>query len=340
MPQLRGDLYTDIPMTRAAVAGFQRPGNFVAPFAFPRMMVNKPSGLYYKWLLADLNRNEMEARGDYSPAPIANFGKTTATFSVPTESLGYDLNDVARLASDQPIDPSKVIPRVLAYKALLRFEAMVGALVTTGVWYRLVSGGASDSVTEGTTSTRKRWSDTSSDPIAQIVQEQEFQGKLTGFEPNALLFGRKAWTSFRTHPVVLATLTGSTGMVRNKPASLQEVATLLDLKYVGVSKAIYNSAARGLTASNARLVPEDNALLYYRGEADGEDPGEWNDEIPVAAACPVWEAGAGNREGLRVRTFRKEEAGPGGSDHSEIDTFRTVAAVTSEMGTLFTDMTA
>ena len=154
------------------------------------------------------------------------------------------------------------------------------------------------------------------------------------------IFGRKAWTTFRTHPVVLATLTGTTGQIRNKPATLAEVAGILELSWVGVSRAIYNTAKQGASASNARLVPEDNALLYYRGEAAGDDPGEWADEMPIAGASQVWEAGAGNMEGLRIRTFRDEKAGPGGSDHSEIDTFRTMSAVTSEMGTLFTDVTA
>ena len=79
--------------------------------------------------------------------------------------------------------------------------------------------------------------------------------------------------------------------------------------------------------------------LYYRG-AQGYDPGEWTDAMPVAATCQVWADGAGNREGLRIRRFRDEKAGPGGSDHSEIDTFRTCGVVTSQMGTLFEDMTA
>lgn len=340
-PSLRGDLYTDIPMTRAAVAGLQRPGNFVAPFAFPRMKVEKPSGIYYKWLLADLNRSEMVKRGDYSPAPVAGFGKTTATFAVPTESLAYDLNDVARIASDQAIDPSQMIPALLAYKALLRMEAMVGALVDTGNWYRAVTCTTNtDSVTEGATSTRTQWSNTSSNPIKQIVEECEFSGKLTGFEHNALLFGRKAWTSFRTHPTVLATLTGSVGSIRRAPATLEEVRTILDLQWVGVSKAISNTANQGATASYSRLVPEDNALLYYRGEAQGDDPGQWTDNMPIAGAWQVWEAGAGNPQGISIRTFRKEDAGPKGSDHSEIDTFRTASVITSEMGTLFIDVTA
>lgn len=339
MPFLPGNLYVDQPLTRAAVAGMQRADSFIAMQAFPRLIVDKPSGIYHKWLLADLNRNEMVARADNAPARVATFGKEDATYSVPTESLAYDLNDTVRAAASTALNPAIVIPQLLGYKALIRLEAQVGALFSSALWYRTVTGGASDSVTEGTTSTRKRFSDSSTDPIAAFLQEIEFQSKLSGFEPDALAFGRKAWTSFRTNPYVLASLSGTGGVIRNRPATLEEVAALLGLRWVGVSKAIYNSAGQGLAASNARIVPEDSALLYYRGAA-GADPGEWTDAMPTAAACQVWADGAGNREGVRIRRFRDEKAGAGGSDHSEIDTFRTCGVVTSLMGTLFEDMTA
>jgi hypothetical protein len=340
MPHLPGDLYTDAPLTRAAVAGFQKAENFIAPFMVPRLIVDKPTGIYYKWLLADINRSEMQRRGDLSPAAVASFAKEDATYRVPTESLAYELNDTARKAAASALDPSKVIPKMLGYKALLRLEKMLAdKLFLAANWYRVVTGAGSDSVTEGTTSTRKRFSDTSTDPIKAVLQEIEFQSKLTGFEPGAFAFGRKAWTSFRTNPYVLATLTGTTGIVRTAPATTEEVARLLDLKWVGVSKAIYNTAGQGLAASNARIVPEDSALLFYRG-ASGSDPGTWNDDMPVAATCQVWAEGAGNNEGLRIRRFRVETAGAGGSDHSEIDTFRDYGVVTPEMGTLFEDMTA
>lgn len=339
MPFLPGNLYVDQPLTRAAVAGMQRAENFVAMRAFPRLIVDKPSGLYHKWLIADLNRDEMVVRGDNSPARVATFGKENATYSVPTESLAYDLNDTARAAASSALNPAIVIPQLLGYKALIRLEAQCAALFSSAVWYRTVTGGGSDSVSEGTTSTRVRWSASSTDPIVQLLQEIEFQSKLTGFEPDGLIFGRKAWTSFRTNPYVLASLSGTGGVIRNRPATTAEVAALLDLKYVAVSKAVYNSAGQNLAASNARIIPEDSALLYYRG-AQGDDPGEWTDAMPVAATCQVWADGAGNREGLRIRRFRDEKAGPGGSDHSEIDTFRTCGVVTSQMGTLFEDMTA
>lgn len=335
MPFLAGNVYADVPLTRAAIAGMQKDTNFVAMGAFPRFLVDKPSGIYNKWILGDLNRDEMKVRSDNAPAQVASFGKETATYAVPTESLAYDLNDTVRAAADASTNPATVIPRLLGYKALLRLEGMLASLFSSSVWFRTVTGGASDSVSEGATSTRKRWSLTDTDPIVQLLQEIEFQGKLTGFEPDGVIFGRKAWTAFRTNPYVLASLSGTGGVIRNRPATLEEVASLLELRYVRVSKAIKNTAGQGLAASNARIVPEKSALLYYRGDQD-----VWTDSMPVAAAMPTWADGAGNPEGLRIRRFRDEKAGAGGSDHSEIDTFRTCSVVTSAMGTLFEDMAA
>ena len=59
---LPGDLYTDAVLTRAAVANFQKDPRFVAAKAFPRMIVDKPSGLYDKVKTEDLNRDEMVVR--------------------------------------------------------------------------------------------------------------------------------------------------------------------------------------------------------------------------------------------------------------------------------------
>lgn len=338
---LPGDLYTDAVLTRAAVANFQKDARFVAAKAFPRMVVDKPSGLYDKVKTADLNRDEMEKRGPNSTAAVSKVGYEQATYSVPIESIAYELNDTARKAANVSRDPSKIIPRILALKASIRLERMLAQkfmTLATNPWYRTVTGGASDSVSAGASSTRKYFNSTSTDLVKAILDEASEMSDNCGQDPDAMLFSRDAWIAFRTNDSVLAALTvAGVPVSRNRPATTQEVASLLELSYVGVSKATYNTALANLDESNAKIVPAGTALLYVRG-ADGDDPGEWTDEMPVAGACQVWADGAGNREGLRVRRFRNEMAGSGGSDRSEMDTFRDYGVVNAKMGTFFTGM--
>lgn len=338
---LPGDLYTDAVLTRAAVANFQKDARFVAAKAFPRMIVDKPSGLYDKVKTGDLNRDEMEKRGPNSTAAVSKIGYEQAQYSVPTESIAYELNDTARKAANVSRDPSKIIPRVLALKASIRLERMLAQkflTLATNPWYRTITGGASDSVTAGPASTRKYFNSTSTDLVAAILQEASEMSDNCGQDPDAMLFSRDAWIAFRTNDSVLAALTvAGVPVSRNRPATMQEVASLLELSYVGVSKATYNTALANLDESNAKIVPAGTALLYVRG-SDGDDPGEWTDEMPVAGACQVWADGAGNREGLRIRRFRNEMAGSGGSDRSEMDTFRDYGTVNAKMGTFFTGM--
>ena len=342
---LAGDLYYNPLLTRAAVTNIQNDKRFTAARAWPRMIVDKPTGLYDKVKTGDLNRDEVEARGQNSPAAIARVGYERGTFSVPTESLAYDLNDVAVKASNVTRNPARIIPRVLGVKGSIRLERMMarkflGADGQSIPWYRTVTGGASDTVNAYTSAGTRKYFNSSTDLLVAVLEEAGYISRKAGMDPDAMLFARDAWLAFRTNDSIIAALNvAGVPVSRNRPATMQEVADLLELDWVGVSKATYNTQPYGIDPSNTEIVPAGCALLYFRGAGKNEDPGEWVDEMPVAGACQVWKDGAnGNPEGIRIRKFRDEKAGSGGSDHSEMDTFRDYGVVTPELGTFFTGM--
>jgi Phage major capsid protein E len=343
MPFNAGDFYADVPAGNIAIRRFQRDTNFVAYQMCPRMMVNKPEGIYYRWKMGDLNRDEMQERGYRAPARVGRFTKDSDTFKVNIKSLAYDLNDVEAQAADVQINPETMIPKALAYKTLISAERMIAAaMFTSTAWYRTVTGAGSPVPNRGAaTGTRGKLNDQTVDPIATFLEEIEDQGLRTGFEPTGAVFGRSAWTAFRSHQSVRAALTtlGKT-VVRNQPASLEEACGLLELKYIGVSRAIYNTKLDGDSGdpTNARIIPTDSVLLYFRTGDDASDPGLYDNDEPAACARVVWGAGAGNDSGIRIRKFRDEKAGAGGSDHSEIDAFHTYKVITPDMGTFFTGM--
>lgn len=339
----RNDFHTDIPLTNVAVARFQRMTNFVAPFAAARLPVMALSGLYDKWDMAAINRDDMHTRGDNDPAQQTQFRKTQAQYSIPVKSLAVKLNELVQSNSSVQVKPQAMVPRVLANKAAINLERQLASLFVSTAWYRTITGtaGAESGTSGGTTASLKKLSDISADPLPRIANEIQIQGKLTGTEPTGMIFGRSFWRALRYHPEIRAALSSNgTPIVRNKPASLVEMAMLLELEWCGVSKGIHNTAGLNLPAANDYIVPEASALLYFRPTSTegSDDPGSYTNEEPAALARMVYADAAGNADGMRIRALRDEFAGPGGSDHWEIDSFNAYHVVTPEMGTLWLDM--
>jgi hypothetical protein len=117
------------------------------------------------------------------------------------------------------------------------------------------------------------------------------------------------------------------------------MAALLELQWCGVSKAIYNTSLEGETATNQLIVPSDAALLYFApgaGAKDADAQMNINAAQPSALARFVYEGVA--MDGMQIRSYPDQNAGPGGSMRSVIDVYHGYGVVTKEMGTLFTGM--
>jgi len=345
MPFTGPNYYVDAIQTGVAVRRFQTEANFIAPFLAPRQNVQKPSGLYTVWTMDDFNRNEMEVRGPTALPKVGTFARATQRFDTDAQTLAYDLNDAAQAASDIDSNPNTMIPRALAYKALLSAEFRTAkAFFAPGAaspWYRTVTGGAADAISSGNaTGVRRYVDDATNDPVAWFADERSQQGKRTGQKPNAAVFGDTFWQKLRNHPLIRATLTtGSFPVVRNQMASLTDIAGLLELQYVGVSSAILNTALPGLAATNSYIVPADGALLYYApgaGSANADASLNIATDQPSAMARFVWTSMA--PDGMQIRRYREENAGPGGSWRSVMDMYNGYGIVTADMGTLFRAM--
>ncbi len=339
-----GSLYVDIPQTGIAVRRFQTATNFLAPFLAPRQVVKKPTGLYTVWRMGDLNRDEMLVRGPSSPPATATFNRDLATFKTDARSLAYDLNAATEAAADVDSDPNTMIPLALAYKYLISAEIRVAStFFSTTAWYRTVTGVASGEVpgADGaTTGTRRYFDDDAVDPVKVIMDEIRRQGLLTGQDPIAMVFGRRCWNAIRNNAKVRAQLvTGTTPVIQQRPATLDQMATLLELQWCGMSKAIYNVKLENDTPSNQLIVPPDSALLYFAPGAGGMNVDAQMNvgaEQPSALARFVWEGVA--MDGMQIRRYPDQNAGPGGSMRSVIDVYHGYGIVTKEMGTYFTGM--
>lgn len=341
--------YVDVPLTNAAIQNFQSLAGFTAPKVAPRLIVNKPSGLIHGWKMEDFNRDELTERGPNGRAGVATFGTKDINFAVSNKSLAYKLSELEKKTADVVIDPSRMVPKALALKAAISAERMMWAQFGDSTkWWRTVTGvsGAATRNRGASTGQATKFSDQTVDPLKAIAEEIEDQSLQSGLVPTGILFGASTWTQLRYHTSVRAALSsGTTPVVRNKPASEMEMAALLEVPWVGVSKAIYNTAYQNEAPTNARIVDANSMLIFYRGGSpdptalSDDDAGLYDGQSPVAMVRNVYAEMAGNNDGLRIRVLRDELAGVGGSDHWEMDELHSYLVLTKEMGTLFSAMT-
>jgi hypothetical protein len=352
MDPLYGSLYVDVPQTGVAVRRMQSDLKFVAARMVPMLKVNKPSGLYPVIVSGDLNRDEMEARGPGAPAQKAGWRRQMKNFATDARSLAYDLNDAEQAAADVETNPEIWIPRVLGYKALLHLELRLkNKFFVGGVWERNITGGGADANLGTNNVTRLYMDNTNADPIEAFNDEIRRLMLRTGCGRMdiCLTLGNLLWHKIRNHAKVKSQIVGLAGgaignavVAMARQATADEFANLLGIRQVLVGEAMYNAAlmTSDVTAApnNTAIIPEEDALLYVNPfDADaGMSP---DNEQPAAFCRPVWSGVAGaNNQGVQIRKFRDEKAGPSGSWSHVIDVYYGLETVTAEAAVRFTDM--
>lgn len=349
---LFGSLYVDVPQTGVAVRRMQSDSKFIARRMVPMLKVLKPSGKYPVIVDGDLNRDEMEARGPNAPAQKAGWRRVLQDFSTDARSLGYDLNDAEAAGADVETNPDIWIPRTLGYKALLNLEIRLkDKFFVDGVWERLITGAGADANLDTDAPSRLFVDDANADPVEQFTDEIRRLMLRTGCGPMdiALSIGNKAWHKIRNHAKVKSQIVGlAGGPIGNaivgmaRQATEQQFADLLGIREVLVGTAMHNTAAMKADATakptNTAIIPEEESLLYvnpFPGDA-GMDP---NNEQPAAFCRPVWSGVAGaNDEGVQIRRFRDEKAGPSGSWSHVIDVYYGLEVVTKSAGVRWKNM--
>lgn len=347
---LYGALYADVPQTGVAVRRMQADGRFICQRMVPAMVVKKPSGLYTVHNMGDLNRDEMEPRGPTAPTQKGGFRKSLQAFSTDARSLGYDLNDAEAAGSDVDENPEILIPTLLAYKANIHLERRMSTKFFGAAhpWYRTITGAVADSAGSATAKDRIYLDNATQDPVEAFTDEIRIMSLLTGADPMemAVTFGNRLWHKVRNHAKVKAQITASIGtslQLMGRQAELPEFAKLIGVKACFVSTAIYNTKAWNAdateTPTNTAIVPDDEALLFVNPKAGEEnaDPGMVVSVTPAAFARPVWN-GVASANGVQVRKFRDEKAGPGGSWTHVIDVYNGMETVTAACGTIFRGM--
>lgn len=334
MPQ---PTYTDVhisaALTNVSVAYFQEQENFIADKVFPLVPVQHQTDQYFIWSLADFYRDDAQFRADGVESAGTGMNLTTASYTAKVYALHKDIGPQIRANADPAIDIDVTTTRMLMQKMMIKRDRIfVTNFLSTGKW----TGGTSATDITGTaggtpgTGTPAKWSDDANgDPFTDIATQQTNILQGTGFMPNILVIGWNVYQALRKHPLVIDRIK-YTSQPDARDVTPAMLAAMFDVDEVLVSKAVYNSAAEGLTSTPGFIVGSV-ALLCHKTTAPSLN-------TPTAGYTFAWQGFTGmNSLGIRTNQIPMNWLGMG-TVRDECEMSFDMQVVAPTLGAFFTSI--
>ena len=313
-----GDVHVNTPLTNFSQKFLQEQTAFVSTQAFPNLPVTKQSDLYYVFDRADFYRDEAAERADGTESQGGSFNLSTNPYFARVYAFHKDVTDRQRANQDSAIQLDESATQFITHKLLIRRERVMQArLFATSLWANDVTP-------------TNLWDSANGDPIVDVRTGVRTVHQNTGYRPNKMLIGRRAYDALLDNDNVLSRITG--GSTRAMPAQVQRelLAQLFELDQIYVMDSVYNSAVEGATESNT-FIGGNNALLYYAPNSVGLNE-------PTAAVQFSWTGLMGNTpNGMRIRRFRMEQ---NQADRIEGDMSFDFKLTSSDLGYFFSAVTS
>ena len=260
MPMLTPSaVHIDQPLTNLTLAYVQEQTNFIADKVFPTVGVNRQSDKYYIYDRAGMNRG-----GERKPlAPrteVKRIGMSVSSDSYYADvfGLGMDFDEQTLANEDAALEIRAAGAQTLVNNMLIDREIdFANTFFAASVW--------------GSESTPSNlWSDyTNSTPIADVTTARRtMQLKSGGFKPNTMVVGKEVRDILINHPDILARLNGGATVSNTALITNAKLAEIFEVENFYVMEAVQNSAAEGLTESNA-FIGGKHALLVHTPSAAG-----------------------------------------------------------------------
>lgn len=262
------DVHVNGPLTNLSVAYYQSATNFVARRVFPIVRSDKQSDLYYVYERGDFNRDEAQLRAPGTESAGGGYRLSTSNFFCEVYAFHKDIPWQIMSNADAVLDLEREAAEFVAHKMLIKQEkAFATDFLTTGVWTTDITGAASSPGTGEVL----HWSDDASNPIGNMRDAISTIEESTGFTPNVLTIGKRAFDALEDHPDIVDRIKYS-GMTdrSGSPARVNErtLAQLFGLDEILVMRAIENTGTEGASNSHS-FIGGKNALLSYRPATPG-----------------------------------------------------------------------
>jgi hypothetical protein len=252
-------VHIDQPLTNLTLAYVQEQTNFIADKVFPTVGVNRQSDKYYIYDRAGMNRG-----GERKPlAPrteVKRIGMSVSSDSYYADvfGLGMDFDEQTLANEDAALEIRAAGAQTLVNNMLIDREIdFANTFFAASVW--------------GSESTPSNlWSDyTNSTPIADVTTARRtMQLKSGGFKPNTMVVGKEVRDILINHPDILARLNGGATVSNTALITNAKLAEIFEVENFYVMEAVQNSAAEGLTESNA-FIGGKHALLVHTPSSAG-----------------------------------------------------------------------
>lgn len=310
------------PLTNVAVAFYQSEENFIGQRVFPRVPVQHRSDVYWKWPRAAWLRSDAQKRAPGTESAGTGYDLDQDQYLCEVWALHTDISDMERANADELVNLDANGTRFVTRQLLLRHEKeWTSKYFGTSIWGTDVEGVA----TGPSTGEFLRWDAANSDPVDDILAQQEAMAiKTGGYMGNVMVMGYPVYRGLYNNAAVRDRLNFRSGDDSPKNVTRQALADLLDLEEVFVAKAVENTANEGADASNA-FVQGKHALLAYRAAAPSI-------QEPSAGYTFVWTGLTGSLEGFQTKQFRMEERE---SDRVEVQAAWDHKVVAADLGTFF-----
>lgn len=290
------DVHVDRPLTNMSEAYFQEESVYLASSCFPIVRVNNQSDKYWIWNRGDNFRDEARVRAPGTEVSRSGARLSTDTYNCLVYEFGDDIADEVAANTDPGVNLEGNKARRIIQTLLIRRERIFAAnFLATGKWTTDIDGA---SVSPQTAEVLE-WNNASSTPIDDVNAGKQTILQATGKEPNTLVLTYDVRLKLDTNAQILARITG--GQTPGGPAMVSDadLARVFGVNRILVSKAVYNSAKEGATASMS-FIASKKALLCYA---------EPNPTLDSASAGMtfVW-TGAPNMNSFGVQINRQRDS--------------------------------
>jgi len=250
--------------------------SFVASRAFPWLPVANDSGTFITYDKAYWFSTNAEERAYGAEYAVGGYGLSSSTFSTLQYALSHPIPDETEANSQTPLSLRQSGIRFLSHNFLIKREReFATTFMSTSAWTTNNSGGDS-----GYT----KWSDTaSSDPVGNIRTSIRTVQQLIGRAPNVAICGQIVWDRLIEHPDVIDRV--KYAMQADAQNVGQAIAGITEIPNWFVSRAVYNTAIEGQTASLSAIIDDDILFVYINPNQDLMDP--------TGAKIFYWEPGGG-----------------------------------------------
>lgn len=253
LPTLNDVHFVD-PVLQNMLVGFANQAqDFVALDVFPGVSVDSFKGTYpiftkKYWFMDGLERRA--PGGDFAAGGI---GVSSTTYETQQWAKSFPLPDEIEAGNQSGYSLMRAGTRWLAQQSFIRKErAFAAGAMVTGKW-----------TTTNTTATD--WDDASGVPVTDILSAKRTVRGLTGLSPNTLVLGEIVYDALLLNAQVAAKLQYTTQMTISEVERL--LGAVLGVGSIHVSRAVYNTANEGQTASLSPVIDDDALLVYNDASA-------------------------------------------------------------------------